>query len=230
MIIIDHREHALIKHIGLNEEVKILNLTIGDIHILDANGDLCLVIERKTYRDLLASIKDTRWREQKIRLLESGNKIMYVIETGDSGELSIEELNLCESAIINAMMRDNILVYKTSCPEKTIEFIQNLHLKTCSGKFSQKTQGVASIKKSKKTLENIMAHQINAIPGVSMNIAMKISDKFKNMKNLVLEAEKSGVFFLKDINVGKKMLGKKLSEKIHQCLVGDSSSEFPIKD
>lgn len=224
MIIVDHREHALIKYLGLYKETEIKNLTLGDIHILDADGRIVVVIERKTYKDLFASIRDTRWREQKIRLLESGNKILYVVETDDSGEISDEEMKICESAILNTMIRDNILVYKTISVEHTARLVNVLHEKACSGKFSKDyTNGssVASIKKSKKTMENILAHQINAIPGVSMNIALKISEKFKTMKELVSEANDKGSSFLKDICLGKKMLGKKLSEKIYSCLIGD---------
>lgn len=222
MIILDHREHSLIKCLGMSKETEIKNLTLGDIHILDSNGCIVLIIERKTYKDLIASIKDTRWREQKIRLLESGNKIMYVVETNDIGEISEEEMKICESAILNTMIRDNIPVYKTNSVENTANLVNVLSEKACSGKFSKDyTNGaVASIKKSKKTMENILAHQINAIPGVSMNIALKISEKFKTMKELVNEASDKGPLFLKDIDLGKKMLGKKLSEKIYTCLVG----------
>lgn len=226
MIVIDHREHALLKCSGLSPDIQIKNLTIGDIHILSNTTTDIVVIERKTHKDLVASIKDTRWREQKIRLLESGNTIMYIIECDDKNTLDDSEKALCESAILNAMIRDKICVYMTRDVAHTMSVVDIIHRKLCSGKFEEKVSGgVASIKKSKKTMENILAHQLNVIPGISMNIALKISEKYKTMNDLVKEAEISGAVFIKDIPVGKKNIGKKLSEKVYECIFGFKSLE-----
>jgi len=52
--------------------MEVKNLDIGDIIIY--NGSYKLIIERKTINDLVSSIKDGRYREQKMRLLSYRKK------------------------------------------------------------------------------------------------------------------------------------------------------------
>ena len=63
--------------------LDICNLDLGDIIITDEQENTLLVIERKTLSDLIASIKDGRYKNQSQRLnalnLEN-NKIVYLIE------------------------------------------------------------------------------------------------------------------------------------------------------
>ena len=79
---IDYREGKL-KNLLDGEEFSLENLAIGDIEITD--GTTTFIIERKTWQDLSSSIKDSRFREQRSRLLlwqneNINNKIMYFIE------------------------------------------------------------------------------------------------------------------------------------------------------
>ena len=89
-IIIDEREHSLYekcqllsnqyKNIVLSKEV----LPLGDI-FLKTNDDIdILLIERKSFSDLLSSIKDGRYEEQSYRLLNSSglppHSIFYLLE------------------------------------------------------------------------------------------------------------------------------------------------------
>ena len=69
-LIIDNREKHLIELLKKRYPelvFSIQQLDIGDIHVL-YKGILVVVIERKTIADLIASIKDGRYREQKLRL------------------------------------------------------------------------------------------------------------------------------------------------------------------
>ncbi len=81
-ILIDNREHAMIDM--LNESkcpIIVSQLDIGDIQYKYA-GELKLIIERKSINDLIASVKDGRYKEQKFRLVHASNSacIMYIIE------------------------------------------------------------------------------------------------------------------------------------------------------
>ena len=74
-ITIDIREKELKKLIpSLAEELKLSpvikqeQLNLGDTIISDASGKELLIIERKTLRELAASIKDGRYEEQSYRL------------------------------------------------------------------------------------------------------------------------------------------------------------------
>jgi ERCC4-type nuclease len=95
-VIFDNREGdliALFKKSFPSIELTVENLKIGDIHIL-WNDIPHIIIERKTIQDLLASVKDGRYKEQKYRLLEwqkdalsASNrycKLLYIIENYQS--------------------------------------------------------------------------------------------------------------------------------------------------
>ena len=92
-IIIDEREKQLYEtcysillgkstasHINLSKEV----LPLGDILLRTDDDKDILLIERKTFSDLFASIKDGRYEEQSYRLLHSSqllpHSIVYLIE------------------------------------------------------------------------------------------------------------------------------------------------------
>ena len=90
---IDYREKKLFASltslINKSEQYKNLiklesrNLILGDICILDDDGREIMIIERKTLTDLESSIKDTRYREQAIRLNHCSlhnHYIMYILE------------------------------------------------------------------------------------------------------------------------------------------------------
>jgi len=88
-IIIDNRETKL--YTNLNERdldiykdkiiIEKRQLDIGDIHI--NFNDITYIYERKTVNDLLSSVKDGRYKEQKHRLLASSTNNNYIIE-GDT--------------------------------------------------------------------------------------------------------------------------------------------------
>ena len=99
ILYIDNRETALIENFKEFEanlkkfQVEVCALKVGDILISrnvpsesDSNTDIyknaVLIFERKTCADLLSSINDGRYREQKSRLLSNFKKsqICYIIE------------------------------------------------------------------------------------------------------------------------------------------------------
>jgi ERCC4-type nuclease len=109
ILTIDHREKDL-KIAFPNAEY--LNLDLGDIKIT-YNGNLVLLIERKTMNDLIASVNDGRYREQKKRLLDSGipqSKIMYILE-GSLNDIP-GHLKTLYGMIINTLFRDKLTVLK----------------------------------------------------------------------------------------------------------------------
>ena len=93
-LVIDYREKSLKDLFDSNEDTSSQifyeNLDIGDVHLAynstDLNAPLIQVIlERKTLNDLACSIKDGRYREQKMRLLKYREdnphiKILYILE------------------------------------------------------------------------------------------------------------------------------------------------------
>jgi len=92
IIKIDCRENDLIQKISnlittipifKNIQIETGNLPIGDVIIYNDLKEEKLIIERKTYSDLVASIKDGRYEEQSLRLNGlpiHNHNIIYLIE------------------------------------------------------------------------------------------------------------------------------------------------------
>jgi crossover junction endonuclease MUS81 len=150
-ITLDTRETKLIelfKNAGI--PIETANLPIGDIilkHVIDIRSDgndnkdierritYEFIIERKCAQDMVASIKDGRYKEQKIRLLaECKNAtpnrniiIAYIIE-GTPAELRTpaEKIMLLGS-IISSTFRDRVFVLRTYSLQETFELLVRMN-------------------------------------------------------------------------------------------------------
>jgi crossover junction endonuclease MUS81 len=138
-IVIDVREKLLFENCNYliksnttfkDITIKSKNLDLGDIIIKDKDNNDILIIERKTISDLICSIKDGRYKEQKERLLHSiknnVRKIM-LIEGNNMNNFTLSTKTF-NSVIINTLLRDNIHIHITKSIEDTIEFIENIIL------------------------------------------------------------------------------------------------------
>ena len=227
-LIIDNRECDLIKN--LNKENIIFsktNLELGDVQY-KFNDNLIYIIERKTINDLGASIKDGRYKEQKMRLLSNNkNNVFYIIEGN---------INYCETlstkailgSIINMIFRDNIKIIYSKDIKQTTDIIIQIKEKFESNKFNQtnlditKNDYISCVKINKKDNMDIKTCniiQLATIPGVSKKTSIIILEKYNSLNNLIINFNKEGELLLKDIEIGKKKLGKVLSKKIYDYLI-----------
>jgi ERCC4-type nuclease len=135
-IIIDSRETNLYNNIierdldKYTDKITIIKeqLEIGDIHI--QIDDLIYVYERKTVNDLLSSVKDSRYKEQKSRLLSNYKNVNYIIEGSDIiASNNKHNQNLLTSIYFNSTYRDNIKIFFTKNINDTITFILMLSTK-----------------------------------------------------------------------------------------------------
>lgn len=135
-VIIDEREIALYEkcesilcsqpkasYIQLSKEV----LNLGDILIkTDENKDV-LLIERKSFSDLLASIKDGRYEEQSYRLLHSSgfppHSVFYLIEGMLSQLRAPIEKKIIFSAISTLQFFKGFSVHRTSSVQESAEWL-----------------------------------------------------------------------------------------------------------
>ena len=129
-IIIDHREKDLKEYYSNFENINFDNLSIGDIQI-NYKDDIVLIIERKTIKDFVSSLKDKRYSEQKIRLKNNidNNKILYLIE-GCLDEYKGDKIDgiskkIIISTLISLLIKDksslaqaygNLLLSPVGCP------------------------------------------------------------------------------------------------------------------
>ena len=105
-------------------------LPLGDILIkTDENLDL-LLIERKTFSDLLASIKDGRYEEQSYRLLHSSgfplHSIIYLIEGTFSQLTAPIEKKIVHSAMTSLHFFKGFSVHRTAYLRETAEWLLNM--------------------------------------------------------------------------------------------------------
>ena len=252
-LIIDNRETELKEYFGKKDNVKFLNLDIGDIQIL-LNDNVEIIIERKNITDLATSIKDGRYREQKLRLTNNfgKDKILYLIEgTIRIGKIAGLPHTTLIGSMINAMIRDNIKVYRTTNIKETIEFIELLYSKLVKDgdkllpsnslkNEESKIDYVSSIKLKKKenlTEENCFLLQLSQIPGVSLNIAKEIKKNYNSMFELCQKYNEQSTLkekeiLLKDIsfeiaNDKTRKIGKVVSERVFNYL---SNSETKLEN
>ena len=84
---------------------------------------LDFIIERKRISDLLASIKDGRYLEQKFRLQKCGiNRIVYLIE----GNIHENMEETIENYLISTHVNNGFFIQNTKSEEETIQYLCNL--------------------------------------------------------------------------------------------------------
>lgn len=131
-IVIDVREHALIekmKEMVPAESIKIETsaLLLGDVLFrIDTTNEIIL-FERKTFVDLLASIKDGRYEEQSHRLIHTSglhpHNIIYIIEGISSTIRNPADKKIIMSAMTSLSYFKGFSVFRTSTVFETAELI-----------------------------------------------------------------------------------------------------------
>lgn len=205
-VLIDTRETGIINSLKSRElgcyadklSIDVLQLDIGDIHI--SFQDKLWIFERKTVADLLASIKDGRYKEQKTRLLASGHNITYIIEGGDIlSNKQDKQRELLSSIYFYTMYRDNINLVFTKDVEETSTYISTLTSKMIdkpekfmSGKGTSEYVDCIKMKKiSNITPDTCYIMQLSQIPTISSTIAKHIERHYHTMRELIKALDES---------------------------------------
>jgi crossover junction endonuclease MUS81 len=226
---IDYREREILAKMEGFSDINFTNqnLLIGDFIFRNERGEILLIIERKTIKDLCASIIDSRFREQKERLIESvhdPSKIVYILEGSKriKGKGTLSK-TIMDSAIQNLIFKHQFKVLFTESVDDTVDQLKMFYKKLKDDSFSLATiQPATLIKKSSKIIDNIYINQLSVIPGVSLSIANKISERYPSFFELIKAYTTSTdcELLLADIQLGnKRKLGKCLSKKIYECLM-----------
>lgn len=236
MYIVDIREHDLIRVLGTTTVTK--QLPIGDIWIGIQEGDTPeikkggLVIERKTIRDLQASIVDGRYREQKQRLLvycqEKEALPMYIIEgSWFSGTNRIGPQALMK-LIARAQCKNKIAVIHTQHLGETAEVVNALHayFQEDETNFLPETEkalrpvdGLHVHKKANAATPHVFATACLAqCTGVSISMAETIVKKFGNWEEL-MNATAKEIEVIVQSN-GRK-IGPVVSKRLYDILHAD---------
>lgn len=219
-LIVDNREKAIIPFLTCPYELA--NLEIGDFQLF-VDHKLTVLIERKTYTDLSASIIDGRYREQKKRILgQDIPKVIYLFEGDINSYKGSIPKDTVYSTIINCMLRDNIQVLLSSSVEESIALIEksyiNLH-KYEVGEGCKISYQEASVKQKRNknlTAHECYLHQLSQIPGISYTTAKAIAEKYGCMIDLIDSLSVDPDLFV-EFTVNDRKLGKK-GYKIYEYL------------
>ena len=234
-LVIDCREKKIIDELSSRQVLySVKSLDIGDIIFNDKDGQIAILIERKTVNDLKESIKDGRLREQRDRILKSGipsERVVYLVE-GDINKSTNTDTLM--GSMINMMFRDNIKIYKTNSLKETCDFIVKMQKKMnddlpsfLSGEYRVKDYSETLKKKKKDNMNSrlLFILCLSQIPSVSDIMAKSISKEYNSLYDLFLvyEAtdEKDRETLLKDIIIdGKRKIGVSASKKIYEFIYG----------
>jgi ERCC4-type nuclease len=184
-----------------------------------------LIIERKSIKDLEASILDGRYREQRGRMLafcqENKAQPVYILE----GSLSSATGRLQKTAIMKfinrLVLRYQIAVLHTDSVQETAELINAL--------IEQWTEDPAALKrttelvkvsdgihiqKKANSAEQFAVTCLAQCPGVSVKMAEALLQTFHSIKG-VMEAEQKAIEVVK---VGTRKIGPVVSKRLKELL------------
>ncbi|MFB5632633.1 MAG: ERCC4 domain-containing protein [Nitrosopumilus sp.] len=171
-IIVDERERKsgipeLLKSVGLNLEMK--TLPIGDYIVAPET-----VVERKSIRDLMASVFDGRLFDQCTRLKEHfENPIVLMEGNVDEIEEITENPLIFYGAISTVVLDFKIPVIPTPSATHTAKLLVSM----CSRKDAPKGPYLKKIKKS-SDLERQQLSSLCSLPGIGEKFAIRMLEKF----------------------------------------------------
>ncbi len=225
---IDNRESKLISILADQFPFEVVQLPIADI-IISQNDVPIVAIERKSLADLCASIKDSRYKEQKERLKQSFpiDSIMYIIE----GEWNVRLDEMVKGAVLNTMLRDKIKVFMTPSLEGTAEFILAAYkriekgLEASRGEYVDSLSQVASLAKKREMMDarTFSVLSLSLIPGVSKVTAKAIVDACGNLGDMMSDSNgnKEMAARIAEIKLQSgKRIGKIIAQRI-ACFLGE---------
>jgi len=228
MFWLDTRESELIT---LLNDVTVKALPVGDILIgVKEDGVMAeggIVIERKSIRDLEASILDGRYREQRGRILafceENKTQPMYILE----GSLSSSTGRLQKSALMKFIQRlvlhYQIPVIQTASIHETAELLQTMmeqwkedptRLKQTTERIKM-TDGIHIQKKANSADPKQFAVACLAqCPGVSVKMAEALIAHFGSLQAVIAAPVKE----IEQVKIGARKVGPIVSKRLSEIL------------
>lgn len=162
----DQREKNILNMFPKKDYILIETLQVGDYAITEAE-EIKYLFERKTWKDLSASIKDGRYLEQQEKLKTISCPIFYIIE----GRMRYKDDVLIDGiefykleAAMRKLMMNGFSIVRTKDPEHTIDFLVKFveqYQPTIGGEELRKLHTKAEL-----TDEDVKARIFRSIAGV----------------------------------------------------------------
>lgn len=227
MFLLDTRESELIQRIP---DSIVKQLPVGDIWIGTNDQGIIeggLIIERKSIRDLEASILDGRYKEQRGRILsfcqENKSQPMYILE----GSLASGTGRLQKKALMKFIHRlifhYQIPVMQTQSVQETAELVQTLVEQWKDDPTSLKrttelvkvTDGIHVQKKANAADPTQFAISCLAqCPGVSVKMAEQLVQTFVSLQGIL----NATALELEVVKVGARKVGPVVSKRLYELL------------
>jgi len=227
MFLLDTRESELIQRIP---DSIVKQLPVGDIWIGTNDQGMMeggLIVERKSIRDLEASILDGRYKEQRGRILsfcqENKSQPMYILE----GSLASGTGRLQKKALMKFIHRlifhYQIPVMQTQSVQETAELVQTLieQWKDDPASLQRTTElvkvtdGIHVQKKANAGDPTQFAISCLAqCPGVSVKMAEQLVQTFGSLQGILSKTAAD----LEAVKVGARKVGPVVSKRLHELL------------
>jgi ERCC4-type nuclease len=230
---IDNRESAIITYLTDQKfPFKIAQLPIGDFLITDEGGVHRVLWERKSYSDLVSSLKDSRFREQKHRMQNSPALIKgYIIEGGyPKGSLHGIKPSTIDSLLLGLTIRDSYSMIYSTGTSHTGELLMKIVTKMKEWITSESAstahqdsliQG-SIVKKDGLTIETCYLAQLACIPGISLVTSRALSAQWTTLSQFVTFINSPDIAQVKNtlsnFMINGKRLGLAAAEKIIEYL------------
>jgi ERCC4-type nuclease len=177
-IIIDKRENnSLIKSILIQNKANFSEelLSIGDYLINDT------IVERKTYKDFLASLKDKRLFNQ-IQQMKKYNNQLLILESFDFSYNSNFNSNAIRGTILS--IANLIPIIYTENENDTVNFLIQI------AKRQTKENKNTSLRETKTALTEQQKKQfiLEGFPGIGPTIAQSLLEQFNNSLKQIFNA------------------------------------------
>lgn len=187
LLVVDTREKRLIELLREKEiDHTVEQLDVGDIHV--KNEFSTIVIERKTIVDMLASVKDGRYKEQKERLKIYSHKL-YIVENDQFDS----DNKILSGVYFSTIVRDKIGILYSNGLFQTIQYILTILNKMINKPdrlMDNESCYTECVSKKTKKIENIdkktcFIMQLSQIPNISAKISKEIASKHESMKDFI---------------------------------------------
>ncbi len=179
-IIVDIREKTskvpvLLKELGV--KVIFARLPVGDY-----SPNPGILVERKTVRDFINSLKQKRFQKQLMELKTSGERALIIVE----GKGLFSAMGMKPEAIMHSLamitIGFGIPVIMTSNPLETAKF-----LKTIASRERIEIDEMRSLFYKRKAVSpsDEVLRVVEALPGIGPKRARILLNRFKTLKNLI---------------------------------------------
>jgi ERCC4-type nuclease len=230
--LVDYREQKMLDLLNL-DHVQVKPLLLGDFYIFDEEHEI--IVERKTWLDLRASIHDSRYREQRSRLLlwkeeKNNRQVIYIIEGTDEKDHVVEK-NLC----FRLMIGYSLPVFFTSGIEETKNRLHDIYqqdslhvfFKTRLLEQDQLESRLSGVrKKNYEDKKLFLLETISSLRGVSYEIAFAIGGCFDGLVHLCTELSKDPDAFFSQISKLEYKTNKGTTKKIPKHVIEKIKKNF----